>query len=175
MIDNEQKANDDLLLKLGTAYCHQCSEERQNTICKSPCPRQREIVAEHDAATGRTACKEMLNAILIKRREIMHDGKPGLAEFLGKETFYLESLLTTGLPKGKTESKLMYCPHCGTNSEVSTIRCQTEYPEFSIFTCYNCGKTHIRDVKEGLIVKALASHPLQNPDKSHYHNRFQEH
>jgi hypothetical protein len=27
-----------------------------------------------------------------KRREIMHDGKPGLAEFLGKETHYLESL-----------------------------------------------------------------------------------
>ena len=55
--------------------------------------------------------------------------------------------------------KVMYCPHCGTNSAVNTIRCQTEYPEFSIFTCYNCGKTHIREVKEDLLVKACASHP----------------
>lgn len=30
---------------------------------------------------------------------------------------------------------------------------------FAIFTCYNCGKTHIRDVKEDPLVKACASHP----------------
>jgi len=36
--------------------------------------------------------ERVLDAIMKKRKEIMKTGKPGLAEFLGKETFYLESL-----------------------------------------------------------------------------------
>jgi hypothetical protein len=139
---------------------------------------------EHDAALARKVHEELINAIhslgssedcpygnCRRVKDTVHDPwgcVKCIAEFLRSSKY--------GKPEeGKEGSKIMYCPHCGTNSEVSTIRCQTEYPEFSIFTCYNCGKTHIRDVKEGLLVKACAFHPLKKPDQSHYHDRFQEH
>lgn len=44
-----------------------------------------------------------------------------------------------------------YCPHCGANSNEHTIRCQEQYDEFELITCYNCGKDHIRNVKPNLL------------------------
>jgi len=54
---------------------------------------------EHDDAIARAATLTLIEAILKKRKEIMHDGKPGLAEFLGKETHYLESLRSEQEPQ----------------------------------------------------------------------------
>ncbi len=50
-----------------------------------------------------------------------------------------------------TEESVIYCPHCGTNSSKNTIRIQEEYREFSIVTCYNCGKDHIRFISPMLL------------------------
>jgi hypothetical protein len=46
----------------------------------------------------------------------------------------------------------IYCPHCGASSDKNTIQCNEEYKEFSLFSCYNCGKTHIREVKPELLI-----------------------
>jgi hypothetical protein len=59
-----------------------------------------------------------------------------------------------------TEDDPVYCPHCGTNSDDSTIRCNEEYKEFSIYSCYNCGKVHIRDVKPELLILARSHKPV---------------
>jgi predicted RNA-binding Zn-ribbon protein involved in translation (DUF1610 family) len=54
-----------------------------------------------------------------------------------------------------------FCPHCGTNSQKNTIRCQEQYQEFSMYTCYNCGKSHIRDVT-GELLKLVRSRDRDN-------------
>lgn len=58
---------------------------------------KRPLLKEHDTAIRESERKELINIIVEKRREIMHDGKPGFAEFLGKETYFLKSLAATDL------------------------------------------------------------------------------
>ena len=59
-----------------------------------------------------------------------------------------------------TQEDIIYCPHCGTSSDKNTIQCNEEYKEFSIHSCYNCGKTHIREVKPELLILARSSKPV---------------
>jgi hypothetical protein len=66
---------------------------------------------------------------------------------------------------GGNMNEIKYCPHCGTNSEKNTIRCTEEYNEFSIFTCYNCGKSHIREIKKELLSTIRTKNIEINPRK----------
>ena len=109
--------------------------------------------------------ERIINELTIARHGITIDS----TETYGDIADNILRLINESKQSGRGDSKhvlppkeILYCPHCGTDSGKSTIKCQTQYTEMSILTCYNCGKEHIRNVSNELLKLVRAHSNAEN-------------